>query len=93
MDPWNNRHRISTVATTNEQVDVLAAVHNDPSVSTRDISKGRGISQRTVVRILKQHRYHPYHISLHQALDVGDSEKRISFCRWGIEKSIEGSSL
>lgn len=43
---------------------VLAAVHINPHISTREIAGQTGIPQRTVVRILKKKSYHSYHITL-----------------------------
>jgi len=49
-------------------ITVLAVVHLDPHISTRQIEREIGIPQSTVSRILKALRYHPYHITLTQAL-------------------------
>lgn len=42
------------------EVNVLARVMQNPSVSTREIAVEAGKSQRTVVRVLKKHKFHPY---------------------------------
>ena len=44
--------------------------------------KKSGISQRSVLRILHQHKFHPYRMSLHQDLYDKDFQKRVNFCNW-----------
>ena len=51
------------------EINVLAAVAVDPQISSRAIARGSGISQRSVIRILHRHKFHPYHISLHQGAE------------------------
>lgn len=78
------RHRMRTVSGENAEVNVLAAVANNPHVSSREIELHSGISRRSVLRILKRHKFHPYHICLHQDLHGDDFENRVQFCRWGL---------
>ncbi|XP_026829096.1 uncharacterized protein LOC113562803 [Ooceraea biroi] len=61
---------------------VLAAVHIDPHISTRQIARQTGIPQRTIVRILRKKKHHPYHITLTQALTPNDMRQRVLFCQW-----------
>ncbi|KZC06777.1 hypothetical protein WN55_07550 [Dufourea novaeangliae] len=69
---------------TNEETEIgiLATVVRDPCVSSRKITRESGVSQRSVIRVLRRHKYHPYHISLHQELTGTDFMNRIEFCRW-----------
>ena len=46
------------------------------------MEKKSGISQRSVLRILHQHKFHPYRMSLHQDLYGNDFLKRVNFCKW-----------
>ena len=48
-------------------VTVLAAVHVDPQISTREIEREIGIPQNKVSRSLRSLNYHAYHITLTQA--------------------------
>ena len=64
------------------EVNVLAAVMQDPSTSTREIAGATGKSQRTVVRVLKQHKFHPYKMTVAQTLYPGDFNKRLEFSTW-----------
>ena len=52
----------------NVKIDVLVAVSAFPHSNSRTVFRGRGVSQRNVLRILRHHRFHPYHVSLHQEL-------------------------
>ncbi|KMQ90923.1 transposable element tc3 transposase, partial [Lasius niger] len=70
-------------------VDVLAAVTENPHVSTRDIARDRGISQSSVSRILRKNKFHPYRISLLQELSQHDFNMRIQFCTWAQNKLEE----
>jgi len=45
-------------------VTVLAILHNNPHISTRQIERELGIPQKTVSRIVRALKYHPYHITL-----------------------------
>lgn len=65
-------------------VDVLAAITVNPQASTRTIARHGAISHMKVHRILKTHSYHPFHLSLHQALNANDYVHRVNFCQWGL---------
>ena len=46
------------------------------------MEKKSGISQRFVLRIFYQHKFHPYCMSLHQDLYGNDFLKLVNFCNW-----------
>ena len=46
------------------------------------MEKKSGISQRSVLRILYQHKFYPYRMSLHQDFYGYDFLKRVNFCNW-----------
>ena len=54
----------------------------NPHASSRKMRKKGGISQRSVLRILHQHKFHSYRMSLHQDLYGNDFLKRVNFCNW-----------
>ena len=54
----------------------------NPHVSSRQMGKQSGISQRFVLRMLHQHKFHPYRMSLHQDLYGNDFLKRVNFRNW-----------
>jgi len=47
---------------------VLATIHLNRHISSRDIKKQSDIPRHTALRILKSLNFHPYHITLTQAL-------------------------
>ena len=49
---------------------------------SRQMEEKSGISQRSVLRILHQHKFHPYRMSLHQDLYGNNFLKRFNFCNW-----------
>ena len=67
----------NTATGLDNEVAVIAAVNVNPHVSTREISHDSGISQSSVSRILRRHKYHPFHISLHQQLHGDDFQNRV----------------
>lgn len=77
---------INSIGGTNEEaeVNVLACVQQNASVSTREIEAQVGVSQRTVVRVLKKHRYRPYKLATAQTLHPDDYNKRLAYCTWFI---------
>lgn len=76
--PKNENRVINEAA----EVNVLASVNQNPRVSTREIAEEAGTSQRTVVRVLHKHKFHPYKLSVSQTLHPGDDELRVEFCTW-----------
>lgn len=67
-------------------INILASVIQNPHVGTRQLERESGISQRSILRILKVNKFHPFHISLHQQLSENDFQKRLQFCEWGLRK-------
>lgn len=78
--------RTTTVTGENNEIAVLAAVANNPHVSTREIARDSGMSQSSVWKILKRNKFHPYHVSLHQELHGVDFQNRVAFCQWAREQ-------
>lgn len=66
-------------------VTILAAVHLDPHISSRQVEKEIGIPRRTFLRIVKVLRYHAYHITLVQELKQRHIQLRIEFCQWALQ--------
>ena len=49
----------------NNAAAILAFATLNPHASSRQMEKKSGISQRSVLRILHQHKFHSYRMSLH----------------------------
>lgn len=80
------RNRNKTGPPENKILVTLAAVERNPHISTRMIQNEHGIPQRTVSRILRLEKFHPYHITLTQKLQAGDFHRRLQFCNWARNK-------
>ncbi|KZC13208.1 hypothetical protein WN55_05885 [Dufourea novaeangliae] len=63
----------------------VAGVHN-PQISTRQIERESAIGRRRVLRILARHKFHTYHITLHQELYATDFMNRVAFCQRALQK-------
>lgn len=71
------------------EVAVLGQVIADPTLSTRQLAELSAVSQRTVGRILKAHKFHPYKIKLVQELNEDDFDRRLQFCELMSERAIQ----
>lgn len=87
------KRRRTTPATGNgNEIAVLAAVAHNPQVGVRQIARDVGISRSSVCRILHRHRFHPFHISLHQELYGNDFQSRIAFCQFALQQ-LQGNPV
>ena len=66
-------------------VTVLAVVHLDHHISSRQIERQIGIPRRTALRILKVLKFHAYHIILVQELQINHTQMRVEFCQWALQ--------
>ena len=64
----------------NNAAATLAFGALNPHASSRQMEKKSGISQRSVLRILHQYKFHPYCMPLHQDLHNNNYLKRVNFC-------------
>lgn len=65
-------------------ITVLAAVHLNPHISSRQIEREIGIPRTTALSILNRLQYHAYHITLVQDLRQHHIAMRIDFCQWAL---------
>ncbi|EFN69005.1 hypothetical protein EAG_00414, partial [Camponotus floridanus] len=81
--------RVRTKPQTSEagEIAVLTSVAVNPHISSRNISRITGISQSSVLRVLHRHKFHPYHVSLHQELHGEDFRNRMEFCEWALQQN------
>ncbi|OXU29200.1 hypothetical protein TSAR_003541 [Trichomalopsis sarcophagae] len=63
---------------------VLAVIHLNPHISSREIERQHGVLKSTVLKILKAQRYHAYHITLIQELTLRYFAQRLQFCQWAL---------
>lgn len=68
------------------ELQVMAAVVENPRRSLKDISSVVNISKTSVRRVLKKYKFHPYRIQLHQLLNADDFRMRRNFCEWAVER-------
>ena len=54
-----------SIVNENNAASILAFAALNSHASRKPIEKKSGISQRSVLRILHQHKFHPYRMSLH----------------------------
>jgi hypothetical protein len=82
VQPISGTERRRHVQNEENIINVVANVEADPHVSTREIARDLGISRCSVHRILRNHKFHPYHLELHQALTEQDFDRRLDHCHW-----------
>ncbi|XP_050296652.1 uncharacterized protein LOC126736370 [Anthonomus grandis grandis] len=70
-------------------INVLAYVEFNPHLSTRTIAHDLGVNRTTVQNILKEYRFHPYHLVLHQELSAQDFDRRLDHCHWLLGMIVE----
>lgn len=73
--------------------NVIGSVIENPNISQSQISGNTNISQASISRILKKHRFHPYKIQLCQELYGNDFDNRIQFCMWVLDKAAENENF
>ena len=63
-------------------VEILASTELNPYDSLRRREQDSGVSKISVWRILKNNKFHPYRMSVHQALNYNDIRQRLVFCNF-----------
>lgn len=66
-------------------VTIFAMIHLDPQISSRRIEREIGIPRSTFLKIMKVFKYHAYHITLVQELQLQHFQQRIEFCQWALQ--------
>jgi hypothetical protein len=80
LKPWT-RHRRKSRKNEIAEEAILASVADNPQVGTRQLENEFGIPKSSAHRILKSHKFHPYHVNLHQELHGFDFQNRVQFCQ------------
>jgi len=74
------RTRPHTATSEDNQELVLASVAANPHMSLNKIAQEVQISPRSVGRILRQNRFHPYKVQILHKLNDDDPDRRLQFC-------------
>ncbi|KAJ4441020.1 hypothetical protein ANN_10869 [Periplaneta americana] len=72
---------------------VLAKLVVSPSRSTREVAQECATSQAPVPRILSVNHFHPYRIHFVQELHGDDTDMRVQFCEWFLERRTHQPNL
>lgn len=76
--------RPKTATDEGTSTQVLAAMARSPTKGTRRLSAQMGISQSSVMRILRANKWHPYKLQMLQHLTEDDPDRRVEFCEWAL---------
>ena len=76
------RFKRRPIVNENSAAAILAFAALNTHASSRQMEKKSGISQRSILRILHQLKFHSYRMSLHQDLYGNDFLKPVNFCNW-----------
>lgn len=66
------------------EICILAYVRAHPEAGIRGIAQASGSRKSSVWNVLRKHKLHPFHVSLHQGLNEADFQKRLEFCNWAL---------
>jgi uncharacterized protein DUF4817 len=71
------------------EINVLARIEVDKTVSLRQIGFELEISHQTVSRILHKNNYKSFKYQLHQHLYENDHERRMEYCNWILQNNVQ----
>ncbi|KAL1493663.1 hypothetical protein ABEB36_009361 [Hypothenemus hampei] len=69
-----------------KKLDILLTVEENPFLLNRQIAMQQEISQSSVLKSLKQNKWHPYKVHLVQEVNEDDFDRRIEFCETMMER-------
>nr|CAH7715748.1 unnamed protein product [Callosobruchus chinensis] len=81
--------RRRTATTEDRSLDACVTLEEDPHLSTRQVSREFDISQKSVMRISRINKPHPYKARLVQELSDGDFDRREEFADIMMEKCYD----
>lgn len=64
------------------EINVLAIVNADPTISLRQIEDQIAVSRETARRILKKYKFKSYKYQIHQHLFQNDYQRRLDYSNW-----------
>lgn len=68
------------------EINVLAIVEADPTISLRHIEDQIGVNRESARRILKKHKFKSYRYQIHQYLYENDFQRRLDYCNWFLHR-------
>lgn len=85
VQPHHNKGKIISRRVRDvRSADIIASTMLTPQDSLRRRERDSGISFKTIARILKDTKFHPYRMELHQHLAGDDFRRRLEFCDWSL---------
>lgn len=63
-----------------KQLDVLVEIEENPHKPTRQLAADNDVSKSSILRVLKEEKYHPYKVKLVQELNEDDPDRGQEFC-------------
>lgn len=82
----NNRRKTKSICDEEMEMNIMLSVIEEPRRSTYSLAEELGVSQSSVMRILKKHKFKPFHITPVQELNENDFRHRLLFCEAMIER-------
>lgn len=83
VQPHHNKNKeINRPVRQELAADILASVEVNPNDSLRRREVDSGVGRSTISRVLREHKFHPYRMSVRQTLSENDHTQRLQFCNW-----------
>lgn len=84
----NDIHRCPSLSVSGDDnaTYVLGVLQNSPKKSVRKLSQETNVSKSSIHRILQKHKFHPYKMQLSQELQPDDSDRRLEYCEWLLQR-------
>lgn len=80
-----NQNEPQFIVSEETEVNVLAIVAADPTISLRQIEEQTGVNRETARRVLKKYKFRSYKYQIHQHLYEGDFQRRLVYCNWFLQ--------
>jgi len=81
----SKRRRSAIIMNPEKLLDVLQSFVKNSHISIRTAEKHQ-VDQKSMCKILKQNKFHPYKIQLVQEINENDSDRRLEFCELMMEE-------
>ena len=82
LNPRSNQAGRQTTLSVAEEEEILEFVEAEPSTSLRIIASQTHFQKYTIHRLLRRNGLYPFRPQKVQVLHDGDTELRVTFCRW-----------